>query len=712
MRGVLLFGLVLGLIVLGTACAGGGSGRPPTGDGGAGDAGPSECTEDSDCPDDGIFCNGGYQCAEGRCIASSIPSCDDGVACTRDECLVAVDTCQSTPDDTACPMGTVCVVGGGCQMAPACEFDDDCLGDGVYCNGDEVCVEAMCASPGTRGCDDSNSCTVDECVEAMADCVSTPAMHLTDPDHCGPTGMNDCIVCPDPPATAMHMVRSCVDGACGLECEAGWGDADGDPDNGCECMVVGDDFPELMFEDLNCDGIDGDVTVGVFVAPAVAGGSDSNPGTMAAPVATIATAMSIAAGRTGRKEVYISGGTYAGTVTLTNGVSLYGGYDASRDWERSLSVSSRIQGGTTGVLGQSISQPLELQLLEITSTGATAVGESSYGVRIYNSTGRITIRGNTIIAGNGGPGGPGMPGMAGSSGGVGGNGGNGCDGCSGGGGQGARGASSCGPQGGLGGMGGYDADGTAGGPGTAGSASGYAGAGGPGGARSGVCFENATRGSNGTGGGPGSNGMNGSASVGALGSAATGLYIPSAGNAGIAGTHGGGGGAGGGGGGGRSTVVCNRDRGGGGGGGGGGGCAGGPGTGGGGGGGSFAIFAQNADVAVDRNTITSGNGGPGGGGGNGAAGGGGGGGGSGGASADDAAAGGNGAGGGAGGAGGAGTGGPGGPSYGIFTVSTAAMLGTNSVSTSGGGTGGAGGSGPLGSAPAGPTGSSGNMYSM
>ncbi len=84
------------MAVLLVACASNGGPRPGGGDGGAADAGGS-CTSDTDCGDDGIFCNGTVACVGGRCVAQGIPTCNDGIGCTRDECMTATDECQNTP---------------------------------------------------------------------------------------------------------------------------------------------------------------------------------------------------------------------------------------------------------------------------------------------------------------------------------------------------------------------------------------------------------------------------------------------------------------------------------------------------------------------------------------------------------------------------------------------------------------------------------------
>ena len=114
-----------------------GEGTPARDGGGGMDGGAPECRSDDDCPDDGVFCNGAEVCREGACVSADPPTCNDGIGCTRDECLVSADECQNTPENSACPEGTVCYPSRGCAVAPPCEFDSDCSGDGNFCNGDD-----------------------------------------------------------------------------------------------------------------------------------------------------------------------------------------------------------------------------------------------------------------------------------------------------------------------------------------------------------------------------------------------------------------------------------------------------------------------------------------------------------------------------------------------------------------------------------------------
>jgi hypothetical protein len=675
--------------------------NPSTGtDGGGGgmdgsaDAGSGECVRDEDCPDDGIFCNGGLACSAGRCVADAVPTCNDGVGCTIDTCLAATDECQNTPVDGMCPSGTVCYTGRGCAAAQPCEFDSDCTGDGVFCNGVEVCVDTLCASPADGlGCDDENSCTQDECVESMGDCVNTPfADMLTNPMHCG-TGANDCVTCPDGPAGG-HQVGTCAAGACGLECETGWSDRDGDPANGCEyncTLMPGVDSPDDAFTDGDCDGIDGDRTRAIFLSTA---GADTNDGlTPGTPVASFTRAFEVYFSNLSRNQILVANGSYSTStmLSLPNGVGLYGGYSndflTRTDSRASLTASSR-----TAIRANGLRSPTVIDRINITTGDRTTASESTTAMIVNDSLDRLTLRFMTVTAGHGGAGTNGSPGSMGTIGGTGGNG----SGPSGGGGAAPGGGGSSG-RGGAGATGLTQAAGPAGAPGNGGSC----GAGGPAGAGSGGAGLGCSDGDPADGHAPTSPGCTGIAGAG--GAAGDGMgtltgetWSPSNGAIGSQGGVGGGGGGGGAGGGEDCTapivgcVYCGTGRGGGGGGGGGqGGSGGGGGTG---GGASIGLLLISSTVVAHQLRIQTAGGGNGG---SGAVGGPGGNGGPGGSGAtrtsNTQGNGGAGGPGGGGGSGGCGGGGGGGPSVAVWGNGTSARVRESTPVSYAPGAGGGGG---------------------
>jgi hypothetical protein len=588
--------------------------------------------------------------------SNATPGCSSG-ACTIVSCNVGYADCNTTVSD-------------GCEVNTRTDLNN-CGGCGTGCNPTHASGAAC-----TNG-----TCTYGTCNSGYASCDTSTANGcetnvLSDMANCGACG----IACVVPNAAS-----SCTAGACLLSaCSTGYHDIDGNAANGCEyaCNYAGAvDVPDDGFVDSNCDGIDGTIVSAIFVSP---GGNDANSGSKAAPKATIIAAVTAAVAQ-GKPHVYVSGGTYNGSLTLANGVSIYGGYDANTRWNRSgtpvviIRETTATNGAVIAVAGSSLSSPTFLDRLTIQGATTNVAGASVYGLWCSGCTG-LSVKNTSIEAGNAGSGIAGTAGSQGSGGGGGSSGNNGdCDNNSGGGG-GSSGTSACGRNGGGGGWGRYaGTSGNGGGTGVVGTAGGGGGSGGGGGdAGSGNAGSYGSSGSNGSGGSSGS--VTGSQ-----------LWLGTSGAGGSNGADGNGGG-GGGGGGGQSCFWCLDGTGNGGGGGGGGGCGGTAGSGGTAGGGSFGAFLVNSGGAsFSASTVRSGNGGLGGAGGAGG-GGGTGGSGAGGASACTAevGAGGNGGRGGDGGRGGHGGGGAGGPSYGIYKSpgSTSVTVAGTTLLIGGGGTGG------------------------
>ena len=446
--------------------------------------------------------------------------------------------------------------------------------------------------------------------------------------------------------------------------------------------------------DSNCDGIDGNESQAIFVAVT---GINSNPGTKAAPVRTITEGI-LKAQAGAKTQVYIGNGTYAETVTLVNGISLYGSYLPASGWSRSATANTQITGSSSagvvmGIEGNNITSTTAIDRVMVVTPNATQPGSSNYGI-YCNSCAGVRLSNSTIIAGSGSPGVAGTNGTAGASGSNGLPGGSGsCDGdvlVQGG----AGGNSPCGRTGGAGGAGGRTINnGVSGQTGVGGTSGGIGGVDGdPGG--------DGQPGGNGAAGSIGTNGTGGSG-----GSISGGFWSGTFGANGTAGSNGNGGGGGGGGGGQNGTFV-DDGTGNGGGGGGAGGCGGGLGTGGTAGGGSFGLFVISSNgFTITNNTIQSSNGGAGGAGGTGGNGGTGGTGGAGGTACSfEVGTGGNGGSGGIGGRGGHGGGGAGGPSFAIYRNSTTLSTTGNTLSN------GAGGNGGTSSGTSGSTGASGTIF--
>jgi hypothetical protein len=427
-------------------------------------------------------------------------------------------------------------------------------------------------------------------------------------------------------------------------------------------LRVTDDFGAVSQASVVQINVMEDKARAIFVSPL---GDNNNAGTdRTAPLETITIGIAKAATLAGGPaDVYVINGQYDENVSLSSGVSIYGGYH-SGSWLRDPAAAPVLIEGGTNMITVSGFQVTNVTLDGLTirtPLEALIVGQSVHAV-FLNQSQNITITNNEITAGDaragaggqfGFPGVQGRPGDPGDSA-V-------CTATPTGGAAGAGGlpgqpdaGAQLGVAGGGGGSGG--SANVSGGNGTTGSASGgiAGGAGGPGGTTSAPAGGDGTAGTNGT---NGTNGTGG-AQLGRLSSIG---YIPVDGTNGTSGTPGSAGG-GAGGGGGTATGA--------GGGGGGGGASGGGGNfgqGGKGGGGSFAIVVvSSTGLTIDGNTLRTGSGGTGGPGGVGGTGRPGGLGGMGGGGCGGGGNGGRGGNGGAGGNGGHGGGGGGGPSIGIL----------------------------------------------
>lgn len=513
--------------------------------------------------------------------------------------------------------------------------------------------------------------------------------------------------------------------SCTFKCEAGYVDADLNPENGCELWID---------------------QLAVYVSTPYNGGKDNaGCGSWESPCATINKGIDVAKSQ-GKKKVIVSEGIYSENITLANGISVLGGYNAVT-WQRDIDTNLTIIEGNTPNIS-SVKHTRTVVAANITSntefSGFVVYGENnyydktgdsggnSYAIWIKDSSSALVIKDNIIYGGKGSNGSFGANGKSGANGENGANGSpckylntNKCSGATNPGG--AGGGSACGSQGGQGGNAicpsginqmpsGQAGKGSSGGAGGAGGWSDYVDSG------CNLCHTGGKTGfgNDGEKGGNGAHGTAGSGCSDSDGSVVGDHWVPAIGSAGGDGKHGSGGGGGGAGGGVDFQANCssgsgyyNDVLGSTGGGGGGGGCGGSGGGAGFGGGASIGIFILRTNAGpsttpvIANNIIVRNKGGAGGQGGSGGTGGIGGSGGVGGAIScveglwfkSCVGDGGTGGDGGMGGSGGGGGGGCGGPSYGIMTYGLSsynpdyckASAKNQFSSLGGGGPGGAGG---------------------
>lgn len=732
------------------------------------------------CGSCGKSCINAFPNATAKCDGTGEPpqcivaTCDAGFfALNEFQCIPqAADLCQPCATDSDCIFGdALCLeLTDGLYCGKACEVEEDCPA-GYSCqdfDGNQQCAPVG----GTCGCDGTNlslskSCTVtyvdpidpdapvstctgsEACTEVgWGECVlpedvcdgqdnncdgtvdgafinGESGLYETD-NHCGKCG-NNCTAINFTNGSGFCQVTDDIPG-CGLLCDILFFDVNQNPSDGCECEYISDvDLPDLFGNgenaDANCDGVDGEIENGIFVAK---NGNDANLGTIDAPILTLGKALSTAV-ETGKRDVYVATGVYQESLLLESGIGVYGGY-SSDFLQRDKVLYETVIFGTApsgDMLGAINCLDLSADAgagIASAFDGFTVFGydtngssESSYGIYLSNCGSQVSVTNNTIYGGDGGNGALGSPGSAGgdgvsgTSGLIAKNAGANCSGTTTGGGGGSK---TCGGQAVSGGSGGnaicpdYDQSGqqpysdpatqSSSGQENGGNGQGAGGSGGEAGWDFLTYFltsgcnscsippeSHEWVGADGEAGVAGPNGQSGAGCGNSEGSVQNGVWVGGGGGAGGDGGDGSGGG-GGGAGGGVEVVGCfgeDSDVGASGGGGGSGACGANPGASGKAGGGSFGIFVVYSEApgsipAIEGNIIyrgSGGNGGNGGSGGVGGIGGAGGAGGQGGAQVTGAfcaAGGGYGASGGNGGHGGGGGGGCGGASYGVFASGT------------------------------------------
>ena len=136
-------------------------------------------------------------------------------------------------------------------------------------------------------------------------------------------------------------------------------------------------------------------------------GDDRAAGSIDAPMRSLAVAVQLASGR----DVYVrSVGTYdttAASLELSNGMSLYGGFD--EDWMRNVNQRVVIDGAAIAIRAAGSSERW-LSAIEVTASDAAA-GSNSAGV-LVKGAGAISVLDSRIVGGDGGSG------VDGSSGGI------------------------------------------------------------------------------------------------------------------------------------------------------------------------------------------------------------------------------------------------------------------------------------------------------
>jgi len=129
---------------------------------------PIGCTSTADC-DNGVACDGMELCSAGTCMPGTPVACDDGVACTMDQCAEPGGVCTFTPNDSLCPSGQTCDSVDGCEAgAPSCtESPCKLVSPQCGCGAGQACTMDP---DGNRSCATAGSSSTGSACSAIADC--------------------------------------------------------------------------------------------------------------------------------------------------------------------------------------------------------------------------------------------------------------------------------------------------------------------------------------------------------------------------------------------------------------------------------------------------------------------------------------------------------------------------------------------------------------
>ena len=381
-----------------------------------------------------VSCREGYfRADESTCAPLASKLCepcdgdDDCNAVVGDRCIADDDgnrfcgrACgPDSPFGDVCPAGFECgdnaqcrLTVGSCLCGPEDNFIVPCtlqspVDMAQECVGSRSCaagVLSLCLPP-DEVCD-----TFDDDCDGNVDEDFTDANgRFTTDAHCGRCNQNCPLLLADP---NLRGTGFCLDDGnaarCALRCVEGFADVNGIQVDGCECEIQDPnaDTPDLLGEDANCDGIDGEVNRGVFVSPI---GDDGNAGTRGAPVRTLTAGLNIAGQE--RDHVYVAAGVYEESIRLKQGVSLFGGYSA--DFSR-----RDIAGNETAIFGVAAVGGVQATVLaegivdgQSVMSGFTITGYSnnrpsgnSYAILIVDCDESLRFENNIVRGAAGGPG--------------------------------------------------------------------------------------------------------------------------------------------------------------------------------------------------------------------------------------------------------------------------------------------------------------------
>lgn len=414
----------------------------------SGDGCSDACTVEPgfDCEGQPSAC--GTTCGDGVAVAQE--ECDDGGVANNDGCSASCTvevgwSCDASGCVLTCPGSTTDSDGDrvpdDCDACPGNDDRIDTDGDGVP-DGCDAC-------PGSDDSIDSDTDTVaDGCDLCEGADDRQDADGDTVPDACdycdggddrqdadGDTVPDACDIC-----AGNDDLQDADDDSVPNGCDICQGsddqfdaDNDGVPD-GCDvCAGYDDNQPPSsvddpeplaagLFIDSNCDQVDGDASIAVFVSPS---GKDTNLGERLSPFKSVQRAIDRAAAN-GRAHVYVAAGFYPEQIQLEDGVSVFGGYTNAFRRRDPSALASLIPNESVALLadGTDWTESIIVEGFELLPRPGATPGQSSRAAVVSNvqAPAQILFRSVLFIPSTGADGADGQDGDDGLPGGPGGDG--------------------------------------------------------------------------------------------------------------------------------------------------------------------------------------------------------------------------------------------------------------------------------------------------
>ena len=400
-------------------------------------------------------CDEGYvQLNAFQCIPNIAKLCDpcasdencivDGARCVDigDEGRFCGLPCESQADCDDAISGYLCTdFGAFKQCTPAtesCGCDGNTPGLSAPCSAEVTggdgpsytCFGAkLCTSTGWSDCvlpEEECNLADDDCDGEIDEGFKDAEGAYASDENCGKCGNNCTLLSFGNAAGVCNTTVAPV--RCGPVCDEGYMDLDENP-NDCECHFLsetdhpGVDYPDQGEDlDVNCDGIDGQKELAVFVAK---NGDDANDGTILSPLLSIQAGIDRAA-EMGKRDVYVATGVYSEAISLAANVAVYGGYSADFRVRDVILYESALLGpaptperpGAVNAIGIAVAGE-GLTVFDgfvVFGSQVKEAGASSYAVYVRNSDASLRVTNNRVYAGSGGKGTRGGDGLDGDDG--------------------------------------------------------------------------------------------------------------------------------------------------------------------------------------------------------------------------------------------------------------------------------------------------------